>query len=173
MLEVFKAFARYNAKANGIVMGHLKALDEGGLCRDYGTFYPTLTDTVLHVMGSDARWLGRLAAFRDAGFDVSRIESIKADCKADPVNAYRERARIAGLRSELDADIIKTADAIPEAALALPFEIQFGDRKISPPLWQLLLQWFNHQTHHRGAVSAMLDMAGAENDFSLVLDKIA
>ena len=172
MLEVFTALARYNAKANGIVLGHMKALDEESLCRNYGTFYPTLTDTVLHVMLSDARWLGRLAAFRDAGFDIARIESIKADCAADRLNAYRERSRIAGLRSELDADIIKTVDSIPEAAIALPFEIQFGDRRISPPLWQLLLQWFNHQSHHRGAVSAMLDMAGVENDFSLVLDKI-
>jgi uncharacterized damage-inducible protein DinB len=40
------------------------------------------------------------------------------------------------------------------------------------PLWQLLMQWFNHHTHHRGQVSVQLDALGIENDYSGLLDKI-
>jgi uncharacterized damage-inducible protein DinB len=44
--------------------------------------------------------------------------------------------------------------------------------KIARPLWQLLMQWFNHQTHHRGQASVQLDELGVENDFSGLQDRI-
>jgi uncharacterized damage-inducible protein DinB len=39
-------------------------------------------------------------------------------------------------------------------------------------LWKLLLHWFNHGVHHRGAISGQLDMLGVENDYSGLLQKI-
>ncbi|HUV07668.1 MAG TPA: DinB family protein, partial [Spirochaetia bacterium] len=32
--------------------------------------------------------------------------------------------------------------------------------------WQVLLHVFNHQTHHRGQISQILDSHGVEHDFS-------
>jgi uncharacterized damage-inducible protein DinB len=172
MKEIFLAFASYNAKANAAVLGHIAAMGRDAVGRDYGTFYPTITDCLLHVMGSDAKWLTRLTAFRDSRSFAERVESLKADLKADPGFAFAERANIAALRTELDAEIMALIAAIPESAIAGEFDIPFGQGRMKRPLWQLLLQWFNHQTHHRGHVSAMMDIAGEKHDFSLVLDKI-
>jgi uncharacterized damage-inducible protein DinB len=36
----------------------------------------------------------------------------------------------------------------------------------------MLLTIFNHQTHHRGGISVMLDMADVKNDFSGTLARI-
>ena len=48
-------------------------------------------------------------------------------------------------------------------------EIVYTDLKgneIRRPLWQALLQLFNHQTHHRGQVSQILDSLKIDHDFS-------
>jgi uncharacterized damage-inducible protein DinB len=172
MKELFLAFASYNAKANAAVLGHVGAMGRDAVCRDYGTFYPTITDCLLHVMASDAKWLVRFAAFRDSPPFAERVETIKADLKADPAFAFADRSNIAEARTQLDAEIIALIASIPEAALIEDFEIAFGQGRIRRPLWQLLLQWFNHHTHHRGHISAMMDIAGEKHDFSLMLDKI-
>ena len=35
---------------------------------------------------------------------------------------------------------------------------------VSKPMWMLVSHFFNHQTHHRGQVHAMLTSAGAKPD---------
>ena len=37
-----------------------------------------------------------------------------------------------------------------------------ANREITKPRWQLLMHFFNHQTHHRGQVHAMLTQAGGK-----------
>ena len=39
-------------------------------------------------------------------------------------------------------------------------------------LWKPLLHWFNHQTHHRGQISVLLDLVGVNNDYSSLLPRI-
>jgi uncharacterized damage-inducible protein DinB len=51
-------------------------------------------------------------------------------------------------------------------------QIAFGSQNIELELWKLLLQWLNHQTHHRGQLSIQLEIIGIENDFSKIIDKI-
>ncbi|MFW5688300.1 MAG: DinB family protein [Spirochaetota bacterium] len=40
-----------------------------------------------------------------------------------------------------------------------------GER-VRQPRWQLLLHMFNHETHHRGAISQFLDEHDVANDYS-------
>jgi uncharacterized damage-inducible protein DinB len=39
-------------------------------------------------------------------------------------------------------------------------------------LWKVLMQMFNHGTHHRGQISGLLDMLGIDNDFSTLFPRI-
>jgi uncharacterized damage-inducible protein DinB len=39
------------------------------------------------------------------------------------------------------------------------------------PAWRALLHFFNHQTHHRGQVSVLLDQMSVTNDFSNLIWK--
>ncbi len=43
---------------------------------------------------------------------------------------------------------------------------------VEKEVWKILLQWFNHQTHHRGQISVLLDMIGENNDYSSLLARI-
>jgi uncharacterized damage-inducible protein DinB len=51
-------------------------------------------------------------------------------------------------------------------------DIKYLDKKIfykdnkTRTVWEILIHTFNHQTHHRGQISEILDENKIENDFS-------
>lgn len=172
MHTVYKAFAEYNKNVNAVVSGHLKGLSAEQFGMKLNAYYPTIAATLLHVMSSDAKWLDRFSGFRRPAFDAVALKELKEACENDPVKAYAERDRILRTRGELDGEIIVLLRAMEGADFNKPQTIGFGSGTLTLELWKLLLQWFNHQTHHRGQVSLFLDMLGVENDYSKVIDKI-
>ena len=64
----------------------------------------------------------------------------------------------------MDAKIIDWAEGVDENWLAggLTFFSVGAQREITRPCWQLVAHFFNHQTHHRGQVHAMLTQAGGK-----------
>jgi uncharacterized damage-inducible protein DinB len=172
MKELFVAYSRYNQRVNAIVFSSIEGMSAEQLTFPLKAFYPTIVDTVFHVMKSDLKWLHRLSGFlkseipEDAATAYMRADKVDAKLVLEGLKPF------AALRRRIDAAIVALIAAIPEEAFAQDFEIEFGPKRIRCPLWQLLMQWFNHQTHHHGQVSIQLDALGIDNDFSAVLDKI-
>jgi len=48
----------------------------------------------------------------------------------------------------------------------------YKGENIEKELWKTLLHWFNHQTHHRGQVSVLLDLLGIDHDYSGLVSRI-
>jgi uncharacterized damage-inducible protein DinB len=172
MKELFVAYSRYNEKANAILFSSIEGMGAEQLVYPIKAFYPTIVDTVFHVMKSDVKWLYRLSSFRDSGIPKDIAASYMRGDGLDAKLVVEGLEAFAQLRHRADAEIIALIAAIPGEAFARDFEMEFGPSRIRRPLWQLLMQWFNHQTHHRGQASIQLDALGIENDFSLTLDKI-
>ena len=38
--------------------------------------------------------------------------------------------------------------------------------------WKTLLHWFNHQTHHRGQISVLLDLVGVDHDYLSLVTRV-
>jgi uncharacterized damage-inducible protein DinB len=172
MKEVFVAFSRYNQRTNAIIFAHLAGMSADQLASPIKAYYPTIVDSVLHVLKSDLKWLGRLSSFRESPVPKDALAPYLKGDGADLGLVTKDLRSFAELRRRVDAAIVELLEAMPEEAFAGDFEIEFGPGRIKRPLWQLLMQWFNHHTHHRGQVSIQLDALGIDNDFSLVLDKI-
>jgi uncharacterized damage-inducible protein DinB len=170
--ELFVAYARYNRKANEAVYSLMAKMGSEALRAPAKAYYTTILDTVFHVLKSDLKWLGRLSSFRASAIGAGAAAAYMSGDSADPARIAEGLAGFTDLRSRVDAEIIALIMAIPAEAFSRDFEIPFGDKRITCPLWQLLMQWFNHHTHHRGQASLFLDAAGVENDYSGVLDKI-
>ena len=80
-------------------------------------------------------------------------------------------------RAKADADISRWANKVDDAWLAedLTWFSQAANREVTAPLRLLVAHFFNHQTHHRGQVHAMLTAAGQETgdtDLFLVVPEI-
>lgn len=173
MHAVFKAMAEYNRNVNEAVLGHLEALGPEQFGKRLDAYYPTIPATLLHVMSSDAKWLGRFSGYEPDDFDSAALAEFKQACERDPAYAFAQRGRLFGARRDLDGRIVALLAAMEGADLAAEVTIPFGSGQLTLEAWKLLLQWFNHQTHHRGQVSLFLDVLGVENDFSKVIDKIS
>jgi uncharacterized damage-inducible protein DinB len=172
MKELFVAYSRYNQRANAIVFSCIDGMSAEQLGFRIKAFYPTVVDTVFHVMKSDLKWLHRLSSFGESPFPKDILASYMRGESVDQGLVAQNLHGFVALRFRIDAAIVALVAAIPEEAFDRDLEIEFGPKKIKRPLWQLLMQWFNHHTHHRGQVSIQLDALGIDNDFSGVLDKI-
>jgi uncharacterized damage-inducible protein DinB len=172
MKELFVAFGRYNKKANASIFEAIAVMSADQLRHSIKAYYPTIVDTLFHTLKSDVKWLQRLSSFHESGITKDAAARFMNGEVVDLNRIIEDLRGFAELRTRVDAAMIATIDAIPEGALARDFEIELGPKRITRPLWQLLMQWFNHHTHHRGQASIQLDALGVDNDFSGVLDKI-
>ena len=62
----------------------------------------------------------------------------------------------------MDGRIRLWADKVPSVALAgdMTFFSSVLNREVTKPVAPMVLHMFNHQTHHRGQIHAMLTAAG-------------
>jgi uncharacterized damage-inducible protein DinB len=170
MREILMGLASYNRKANERLVGTLKDLPEGEAAKDRGAYYKSIAGTFEHLVIAEVTWLRRFRSFfkyasLEAGLGSGLIAAYDAEAfKAD-------RSRPASRAYELVAE----ADALFETFLAevgdedLLKRVEYTNNKgerLFRIFWNLPVHILNHGTHHRGEISAMLDMAGVANDFS-------
>ncbi|MDJ1007444.1 MAG: DinB family protein [Paracoccaceae bacterium] len=144
--------ARYNAWQNRSVYAAADGLGDADRRADRGAFWGSIHRTLSHLLWGDTIWMGR--------FDGGPPPDVKIADSGDWVVEWEE---LKLLREGLDGRIFKWALA------AKPADIE-GDlvwfsgavgREVRQPKAVCLIQLFNHQTHHRGQVHAMLTAAGA------------
>lgn len=144
--------ARYNGWQNGSVIAAAETLPSEEIHRDRGAFFGSLLGTLNHLLWADRLWMTRLDGWKrpDCGIaDSTTLYPTLAAWKADRMRAdgrirlWARNLRPAGLRG--------TATWISGAL----------GREMSQPIATCVVHMFNHQTHHRGQVHALLTAAGA------------
>ncbi len=131
---MYWATQRYFAVAEG--------LTEEQLHRLQGHSWGDVHATLAHMMGSEWMWLQR------AKGTSPRTQWTKEDY---PTLAALKQ-RWAGLQSEMRSFI----DAQTDNSLQKPISYtNTRGETFHVPLWQMLAQVVNHQTHHRGELAAM------------------
>ncbi|MFW6212953.1 MAG: DinB family protein [Spirochaetota bacterium] len=72
-------------------------------------------------------------------------------------------------RRQIDQVFIDLVDSTSSEVLEGTIDLKRKDRVHTFPFGKILLHLFNHQTHHRGAISQILDEHGVKNDYSNLL----
>lgn len=144
--------ARYNRWQNASLYAAADRLSEAARREDHGAFFRSIHGTLNHLLWADVMWMSRLAGgpAPQVGLrDSSAFHSDWASTKTE--------------RAQLDEILIGWADRLDEAALAGDLSWFSGARgtDIVMPRTLVVAHVFNHQTHHRGQVHAMLTAAGA------------
>ncbi|VVC76614.1 hypothetical protein AQUSIP_19370 [Aquicella siphonis] len=150
MKEYFQTLARYNRWANIRLYDACGKLPENEYLLDRKAFFHSIHGTLNHLLVCDRLWLGRLK-FRESGI-TSLDQMLYADFKS-----------LWSARQAEDERIIELIDGMTESALngLLKFKTLAGKESAMGLRW-LLGHLFNHHTHHRGQVHAMLSQAGSE-----------
>ena len=147
-----RMMARYNRWQNESLYGAADGLSDAARKEDRGAFFRSIHETLAHILWADEIWLSRFGA-----------------CDAPPGDlgasaAYRpEWADLATARKRMDALLVGWADGLAAGDLDgdLTWWSGAAGRELSRPRWVIVAHVFNHQTHHRGQVHAMLTAAGA------------
>jgi uncharacterized damage-inducible protein DinB len=144
----FVTMAHYNSWANARVYRAAAALPEELYRKDTGAFFKSLQGTLNHLLTADRIWMWRLTG---SGDYQTRLDAI----------VYADLPSLSAARRAEDKRILDFVEGLSEPE----FE-EFWDYKTlsGAPQRQrrreILAHVFNHQTHHRGQVHAILTSLG-------------
>ncbi len=150
-----RTMARYNRWQNASLIKVADGLTEDALEADRGTFFGSIRRTFSHLLWGDVVWMSRFD-----GWDAP-------DCGLRDSPHWRtDWAVLKSQRSESDEKIIAWADGLGVDALLGDLSWYSGalDQDVTRPLALCVTHFFNHQTHHRGQIHAMLTAAGTQPD---------
>lgn len=149
-LDYFRTLARYNQWANRRLYAACAQLTEAEYMKPRAAFFGSLHGTLNHVLVADRLWIGRITG-HDPG--IRALDQI----------LYGDFAGLRVAREAEDAQIINVIEAMDEPTLnsTLRYKNMAGESQATPMRF-VLAHFFNHQTHHRGQVHAMLTAAGKD-----------
>ena len=131
----------YNAWANHRVLDACAALTSEQFARNLGSSFPSVRDTLTHIMFAEWLWLERWLG-RSPGFPTSDFPDLAS-----------LRTRWQKIERDLNAFIQK----LPAADLDRVVEYKnTKGHAFSNPMWQMLQHLVNHSTYHRGQITTML-----------------
>ena len=141
----YRMFAHYNAWANNRLYEAAARLSSEQFRADRGAFFKSVHGALNHLLVTDRIWMQRFTGEGDA---PTRLDAILFDA-FDELRAAREAEdrRILHFVSGLDDRRIE--GSIKYRRVSSPEEFE---QALAPAL----AHWFNHQTHHRGQVHALL-----------------
>ncbi|TNC71449.1 damage-inducible protein DinB [Rubellimicrobium roseum] len=143
--------ARYNAWQNEGLLDLVPRLPEEELRRDRGAFFGGILGTLSHLLWADRMWLSRLAGHPRPAVGLSASATLVTDAVT-----WAEGRRAA------DAALLAWAEDLGPGDLDgdLTWVSGVTGGEVSRPLGLIASHVFNHQTHHRGQVHALLTAAG-------------
>ena len=146
-----RALSEYNRWMNARLYDSCAKLSDDERRVDRGAFFASIHGTLNHLLLGDRVWLGR---FRGAPFQVRSLDQ----------ELYRDFAQLRNERAATDREIVEWAAELTDEALAGGFEFSsFVNPKARRcALWVTVTHLFNHQTHHRGQLTALLSQSGVD-----------
>ena len=155
--------AAYNAEMNRRVYDAASRLTEAARREQRGAFWGSIHGTLNHLLWGDRAWMARFDGWERPPLPLRESAGLIADFDA------LRAARVAA-----DTRLQDWAGRVTDAWLAEDQSWLSGaaGREMRRPRALLVTHLFNHQTHHRGQVHAMLTAAGertGDTDLFLVL----
>ena len=145
--------ARYNRWQNENLYGAADLLSDDERRMERGVFFGSIHKTLSHLLWGDQAWMSRFADWPKPAVGIPGSAALFPDW--DNLKTERKIS---------DAKLLDWSDALDPAWIEgdLTWFSAALNREITKPRWQLLIHLFNHQTHHRGQVHAMLTQAGGK-----------
>jgi uncharacterized damage-inducible protein DinB len=148
--EEIRVLYEYDAWANHRLLDAVAALTQEQFTRDMGSSFPSVRDTLAHIMGGQwiwlERWQGRTPKSLPATEDFPDLASL------------RKRWAV------IEADLLAFVRGLtPERIAAVNEYKTLTAGTFSCPLGHMLQHLVNHGTYHRGQVTTMLRQLGAKS----------
>jgi uncharacterized damage-inducible protein DinB len=149
--EFCVTMARYNRWMNERVYELCAQLSDVARKEDRGAPFRSIHGTLNHLMVGDSIWMGR---FTGTPFAVSSLGQ----------ELYSDFDELRSARQAFDASIVKWAESLTAETLAgdLVFTTIVNPQSRTMPMWFTVQHFFNHQTHHRGQLTTLIEQSGID-----------
>jgi uncharacterized damage-inducible protein DinB len=163
MLEHYRFMARYNRWFNTRLFEACEQLSDEERKRDRGAFFGSIHHTLTHLVLADKIWLQRFTR-QGVMFAALPPELLAMPEGADYTSdLHPDWSDLKRTREALDTAIENWLQEMPpEFVLSTLRYVNTKGVQRAHPAWQALSHLFNHQTHHRGQVTALLSQAGVD-----------
>ena len=148
-----RLLARYNNWQNASLVTAADGLTDAERWLDRGAFFKSIAATLNHLYWADALMLERIKG-----------NERPQDTIIHSLTSPSEWSDFKVLRDQRDAEIERWANGLTDKDLngSIAWEPLDNTERVEMPKVISVVQLFNHQTHHRGQIHAMLTATGAE-----------
>jgi uncharacterized damage-inducible protein DinB len=150
--DYVRLMATYNAWMNEKVYAACGTLSDEQRKQDRGAFFKSIHGTLNHLLWADRAF-------------VVRLLELKQPITGKPSDIlFDDFALMQAERTRLDAAISAWAEQLPEGKLSEHYEMVSVayQRRRRMPRFLMVVQMFNHQTHHRGQLTTLLTQLGVD-----------
>ena len=162
LLKNLQLMSQYNQWMNQKVYQTAQKLDHEILTQDQGAFFCSILGTLNHIFVADVIWLRRFSQHPQQYQNLNHLPELASYTALDQIFANDLEAWYQS-RNQLDRVIINWCQEI--SLVDLEYSLQYTDTKgqqYQKNFGQLIQHFFNHQTHHRGQVSTLINQQGSD-----------
>ena len=147
----FPLMARFNEWANARLYDCVARLPQADYQRDAGIFFGSIHTTLNHLLLVDRLWCSRIEETEHGFTSLTEI-------------LYKDLDSLRAAQVAEDARIIALADRLTPEDMGRPvrYRRMIGSGMEETRIGHILATLFNHQTHHRGHVTAVVSQCGVE-----------
>lgn len=162
----FVYLARYNKAANESLVAHVASLPPSEMSKPRGSYFGSIQGVLDHIIMCDINWLRRCRNLfpTDEALNRPRLAPAGDAWTTYEFPLFEEYRRERGAVDAIFVDWIAAADT-SRFGEVLAYPDSHGNPK-RYFLREALDHVFNHQTHHRGQISQILDELGIAHDYS-------
>jgi uncharacterized damage-inducible protein DinB len=147
--EIARQLFAYDAWANRRSFDACAALTPGQFTRDLGSSFPSVRDTLAHIVGAQFVWLERFHGRVPAGLL--------------PPADFPDLASLIARANEVQQGLSDYVNQLSSQDLAGTFAYRdLKGRTHSSVRWQALQHLANHGTYHRGQIATLLRQLGVK-----------
>ncbi|MFT4767319.1 MAG: putative damage-inducible protein DinB [Glaciecola sp.] len=150
--DYVRLMAAYTAWQNESLFTAASTLNDEERLRGRRAFFGSIQATLNHLLWGDQLWMQRLAG----------TAAPKATDIPSSTTQYEYWPDLVAARAATDRTMLDWAETVKDEDLEgeLGWYSAAMNTDIRRPRWVLVIQLFNHGTHHRGQVHTMLTAAG-------------
>ena len=149
-----RTMARYDRWQNRSLIIAADRLTDAERWQDRGAFFRSIAETLNHILWDHRVWLAR---------QRGETEVIKEVGSSHPyTDTPRNWSDYKRERTALDEEIRIWCEALSDADVSSSIKWMRGDIPVETDFGFSLVHMFNHATHHRGQVHAMLTAVGID-----------
>lgn len=161
--EYLRTMAAYNAEMNRRIYDAAARLSDEERRKDRGAFWKSIHGTLNHILWGDTIWMIRFDNWEKFPAGLKESDGLYRDFSALRDARVKADQRISAWAERVDPEWLKGELVWFSGAMGKEMRKGHG---------LLMTHFFNHQTHHRGQVHAMLTAAGektGDTDLPFVL----